>query len=46
MQATLVQSSVVPATSVQSELVLRGFVLWGVVPETYVQSESVLGGTV
>ena len=46
MQATLVQSSVVPATFVQSELVLRGLVLWGVVPQTYVQSELVPGGTV
>ena len=46
MQATFVQSSVVPANFVQSELKLRGLVLWGVVPETYVQSELAPGGTV
>ena len=46
MQATFVQSSVVPASFVQSKLVLRGLVLWRVVPETFVQSKLVPWGTV
>ena len=41
-----VQRSMVPATFVQSKLVLRGLVLWEVVPASFVQPKLVPWGRV